>query len=120
MSRDFSFSTNGQTAVQPRAPYTSTLSHLHRYQKVEDIHRARLPFSLLKPVYSDLYLVLILITLLIVAPRAFLTMAASFYKKQLKLQAYVATILFSWAATTQLFFIPARLLDYYFTFRRFV
>jgi hypothetical protein len=79
-----------------------------------------LPFSLLKPVYSDFYLVPFLITLLIVAPWAFLIMAVSFYMKQLRLQVYVATILFSWAAATQLFFILARLLDYYFTFSRFV
>lgn len=70
--------------------------------------------------YGDLSMtlfVIILTTLTIVSPWAFLSMTIYFYKKQLKLQAYAATVLFFWAAATQMLFVLIRFLDYLSTYR---
>ena len=70
--------------------------------------------------YGDMSMtlfVIILTTLIIVSPWAFLSMAIYFYKQQLKLQVYAATLLFFWAAATQMLFVLMRLLDYLSTYR---
>jgi hypothetical protein len=50
-------------------------------------------------------LLIILNTLIIVSPWAFLSTIIYFYNKQLKLQTYAATLLFSWAALTQVLYM---------------
>lgn len=62
--------------------------------------------------YAGTFLPPFLITLIMVSPWAFLSMTIYFYKQQLKLQTYAATLLFSWAALTQMLFILMRILDY--------
>lgn len=62
--------------------------------------------------YGDIsmaLLVIILTTLLIVSPWAFLSMSIYFYKKQLKLQTYAATLLFFWSALTQILYVLMRI-----------
>gem|GEM_PF-1893513 len=48
---------------------------------------------------------MILNTLIIVSPWAFLSMAIHFYNKKLKLQTYAATLLFSWATLSQILYM---------------
>jgi len=62
--------------------------------------------------YFGTFLPPFLITLIMVSPWAFLSMTIYFYKQQLKLQTYAATLLFSWATLTQMLFILMRILDY--------
>ena len=55
--------------------------------------------------YGIEYLNALLGALIPISPWALLAMAIICYKKELKLQAYVATALFFWAALTELFVI---------------
>jgi len=51
------------------------------------------------------YLVALLGALIVISPWALLLMATICYKKELKLQTYVAAALFFWAALTELFVV---------------
>lgn len=55
--------------------------------------------------YGIQYLAALLDALTVISPWALLLMAAICYKKELKLQTYIATALFFWAALTELFVI---------------
>ncbi|RLI67243.1 MAG: hypothetical protein DRP02_14775 [Candidatus Gerdarchaeota archaeon] len=55
--------------------------------------------------YGIEYLAALLDALAVISPWALLLMATICYKKELKLQTYVATALFFWAALTELFII---------------
>lgn len=55
---------------------------------------------------------IVLNTLIIVSPWAFLSIIIYFYKKQLKLQTHAATLLFLWSLFAQILYVLMRYLEY--------